>query len=185
MPKKKVARKYAKPKSIVEGGFRRVTKSELRKLGYSERSALYTKADVKNPTKFVTRADIRKVQQPLLDAELADVPFHKLKRERIRSLRKKRFKHTYTIYSDYKNFITLEQAIVLTKNFFEFLKKKHKPQGMNTIGLIYNGVDDDFSIQPRYWADRDFVIEELTKMVKKYKKKIQIIFITGWIEQAT
>jgi len=184
MAKRKAA-KYSKPASIVKGGFRRVSKSELKALGYSTRSALYTKADVHVPTRFLTRADIRKVQRPALDAELAELPFFKLKRERIRMLRKKRFKHSYTIYSDYKNYISLEQAITLTENFFDFLKKKHRPTPRNTIGVVYLGADDSFGIQPRYWRDRADVIDELKRMMRKYKKKVQLMFITGWIEQAT
>ena len=83
MKTKKSAPKYANPKSVVKGGFRRVSKAELKALGYSSRSVLYTKQGVSAPSKFLTRADIRKVQQPLKEAELfKSFGFPQIKKER-------------------------------------------------------------------------------------------------------
>lgn len=186
MPKR--AAKYAKPASVVKSGFRRVSKGELKALGYSARSVLYTKSDVRHPTKFLTRADIVKVQRPLQEKELREKfgTFSKVKRERIQAARRKIFRHTHAVYSDYQKPVTLEQAIALTENFFAFLEKKYHPVWRNAIGLIYKGLDDDFSIQPRLWRDRQkLVIDTLKSMLKKYKAKMRIIFIIGWIEQGS
>ncbi len=186
MPKK--ITKYAKPAQVVKAGFRRVSKNELQALGYSKRSVLYTKSGVQFPTKFLTRADVVKVQKPLKEKELQQKfgSFSQIKRERIKAARRKIFRHTHTVYSDYQRPITLEQAIALTENFFEFLEKKYNPTWRNAIGLIYKGLDDDFSIMPRLWRDRKvLVIEHLKKMLKKYKAKMRIIFIIGWIEQGS
>lgn len=186
MKTKKSAPKYANPKTVVKGGFRRVTKSELKALGYSAKSALYTKADNRHPNKFLTRADIRKVQQPIKDTELFKAfRFPQIKKERILAARRKIVRHTHTVYSDFLKPVTLEQSIVLTQKFFDYLQKRYNPTWRNQIGLIYKGVDDDFSIQPRLWRDRDgLIIQHLKKMLKKYKAKMQIIFIIGWIEQS-
>lgn len=183
----KQAPKYAQPKQVVKSGFRRVTKSELKALGYSTKSALYTKAGVANPTKFVTRADIRAVQGPLKEKELfKSFGFPQIKKERIKAARRKIFRHTHTIYSDYLKPITLQMAITLTEKFFNFLESRYHPTWRNQIGIIYKGVDDDFSIQPRLWRDRQgMFIEHLKRMLKKYKAKMQIVFIIGWIEQGT
>lgn len=187
MRTQKQAVKYANPKGVVKGGFRRVTKQELKLLGYSTRSALYTKAGVTHPNKFLTRADIRKVQEPLKEKELFKTfRFPQVKKERIKAARRKIIRHTHTVYSDFMKPVTLEQATTLTEKFFEFLEKRYHPTWRNQIGLIYKGVDDDFSIQPRLWRDRKgLVIDHLKKMLKKYKAKMQIIFIIGWIEQSS
>lgn len=187
MKTKKTAPKYAKPESIVKGGFRRVSKAELKSLGYSARSVLYTKQGVSHPTKFLTRADVRKVQQPVKDKELFNTfKFSQIKRERIKAARRKTYRHTHTVYGDYMHPVSLDEAIMLTENFFVFLRKKYNPTWRNQIGLIYKGVEDDFSIQPRLWRDRKaLVIDKLKGMVKKYKAKMRIIFILGWIEQAS
>lgn len=184
MPTKQ-APKYSNPKAVVKGGFRRVSKNELKALGYSARSVLYTKAGVTSPNKFLTRSDIKKVQEPLRNLELSGkYKFGKIGRERIRAARRKIFRHTYTLYSDYMRPITLQMAIDLTEKFFDFLEKKHNPTWRNQIGIIYKGVEDDFSIMPRLWRDRQkLVIDHLKKMLKKYKAKMQIIFVLGWIEQ--
>lgn len=187
MKTNKSAPKYANPKSVVKGGFRRVSKSELKALGYSSRSVLYTKQGVTAPNKFLTRADIRKVQAPLKEKELfKSFGFPQVKKERIKAARRKIVRHTHAIYSDYMQPVTLEQSITLTEKFFDFLEKKYNPTWRNQIGIIYRGVDDDFSIQPRLWRDRKtLVIDSLKKMLKKYKAKMQIIFIIGWIEQSS
>lgn len=184
---KKLAPKYAKPKSVVQSGFRRVTKSELKALGYSTKSALYTKAGVEHPTKFLTRSQIRAVQTPLKEKELfKSFHFPQVKRERIKAARRKLFRHTHTVYSDYLKPINLSQAITLTEKFFDFLQTRYNPKPLNQIGMIYKGVGDDFSIQPRLWRDRySLLIENLKRMLKKYKAKMQIIFIIGWIEQSS
>lgn len=186
MKTQKRAPKYSNVKQVVGGGFRRVSKAELKALGYSTRSALYTKAGVTHPSKFLTRADIRKVQQPLKDKELFQAfRFPQVTKERIKAARRKIVRHTHTVYTDYLKPVTLEQAITLTQKFFEFLEKRYHPTWRNQIGMIYKGVDDDFSVQPRLWRDRkNLIIDHLKKMLKKYKAKMQIIFIIGWIEQS-
>jgi hypothetical protein len=181
----KSAPKYSNVKTVVKGGFRRVTKAELKALGYSTKSALYTKGDVSHPSKFLTRADIRKVQEPVREKELfQSFHFSQIKRERIQAARRKIFRHTHAVYSDYLKPVTLQQAITLTQKFFDYLERKYHPTWRNQIGLIYKGVDDDFSLQPRLWRDRkELIIDRLTQMLKKYKAKMQIVFIIGWIEQ--
>lgn len=183
----KSAPKYASPKRIVKGGFRRVKKSELQALGYSPKSVLYTKAGVSKPTRFLTRADIKKVQQPARDAEIfRNYPFPQVKKERIKAARRKIIRHTHTIYSDYQKPITLTQAIELTEKFFEFLTKKYNPKWRNQIGVIYIGNDDEFSLQPRLWRDRkELILDRLKQMMKRYKAKMQIVFMVGWIEQSS
>lgn len=187
MKANKKAPKYANPKSVISDGFRRVSKAELKALGYSARSVLYTKQGVTNPTKFLTRTDIRKVQQPLKEKELFQkFKFPQIKRERIKAARRKIFRHTHTVYSDFMKPVTLEQAITLTEKFFDFLKNKYNPTWRNQIGMIYKGVEDDFSLQPRLWRDRqDLIIDSLKRMIRKYKAKMKIIFIIGWIEQGS
>lgn len=183
---KRQAPKYFRPSEIIKAGYRRVTKSELKDLGYSPRSALYTKAGIKKPKKFVTRRDIKIVKEPERLHRIAKgTPFRLIKSERIRSLKKKRFKHLYTVYSDYKKPISLSVAIDLVTQFFDMLKAKHHPIERNTIGIIFMGENDDFSIQPRYWRDRDDVLDELRRMLEQYKSTIKLNFIVGWIEQAT
>ena len=187
MPTIKRAPKYANPKSVVKGGFRRVTKDELKALGYSTRSVLYTKIGVERPTKFLTRADVRKVQEPLKDAELFTLfHFPKISRERIKAARRKIYRHTYAVYSDFVRPITLQQAITLTERFFEFLEKQHNPTWRNQIGVIYMGADDSFSLQPRLWRDRkELIIDRLREMLTRYKAKMSINFVMGWIEQGS
>lgn len=186
MKTKKLTRKYSDVKSVVKSGFRRVTKSELKALGYSTKSALYTKAGVTHPNRFLTRADIRKVQEPLKDKELFNVfKFPQIKKERIRAARRKIIRHTHTLYYDFLKPVTLEQSITLTEKFFTYLENKYHPTWRNQIGIIYKGVDDDFSLQPRLWRDRQkLIIDQLKRMIRKYKAKMQIIFIIGWIEQS-
>jgi hypothetical protein len=186
VPTIKQAPKYANAVGVVKSGFRRVSKAELKRLGYSQKSALYTKAGVANPKKFVTRADIRHVQEPLKEKELFQAfHFPQVKKERIKAARRKIVRHTHTVYSDYLKPVSLGQAITLTEKFFEYLQKRYSPTWRNQIGLIYKGVDDDFSLQPRLWRDRQpLILDALKKMLKKYKAKMQIIFIIGWIEQS-
>lgn len=178
--------KYSNPKRVVKEGYRRATKSELKDLGYSPRSVLYTKKDVKNPTKFLTRADVSTVLKPLREKQIySKFGFSEIKRERIRAARRKIFRHTFAVYSDYKNPLTLTQAIDKTNEFLDFLKVKFNPTERNQLGIIYKGDGDDFSIQPRLWRDRkSLIIETLETMLKKYKAKIKIIFIIGWLEQS-
>lgn len=177
--------KYKNPKNAIQRGIRRVTKAELAELGYSPRSVLYTSASAKKPKKILTRSDVKKYQEPLKDLKLRELfGFSKLKRERIRSLRRKLFRHTYSVYSDYLKPISLQVAIELTEKFFEFLEQKHNPTELNQIGMIFKGSDDDFSIQPRLWRDRKIlIIDKLKQMMSEYKAKLEIIFILGWIEQ--
>lgn len=186
MKTNKSAPKYGNVKNVVRQGFRRVSKSELKALGYSTKSALYTKQGVTHPSKFLTRADIRKVQEPLKEKELFEsFHFSQIKRERIQATRRKLFRHTHAVYSDYLKPVTLQQAITLTEKFFEFLEKRYNPTWRNQIGMIYKGIDDDFSLQPRLWRDRyKLIIDKLQSMLKKYKAKMQIVFIIGWIEQS-
>ena len=100
--------------------------------------------------------------------------------------RRKLFRRTFAVYSNYMKPVSLTQAIELTEKYFDFLKKKFNPTWRNQIGMIYLGVDDDFSLQPRLWRDREtLIIDKLRTMLKKYKAKMQIIFIIGWIEQST
>lgn len=193
----KQAPKYAQPKRIVKSGFRRVTKSELKALGYSPKSALYTKAGIEHPTKFLTRSQIKEnieyvsPERNPYYAERAQIlkprsEFAEIKKERILAARRKLFRHTHTVYSDYEKPVTLQQAITLTEKFFDFLENRYHPTWRNQIGLIYKGVNDDFSIQPRLWRDRyGLIIDQLKNMLKKYKAKMQIIFIIGWIEQSS
>lgn len=192
----KLAPKYAKPKAVVKSGFRRVTKSELKALGYSTKSALYTKAGVEHPTKFLTRSQIRAVQKPLREKQfVSSERLHKVsryKREQIKGgipKGKKRFKYSYVVYAG--DYITVERAIDYTYNFFEFLKETHHPHKNSQIGMKYegkdaSGVDDAFHLMPRLWSQRIArIIEELKIWIKKYRKGFMINAILGYIEQSS
>lgn len=195
MPTKQ-APKYVNPKTVIKSGFRRVSKSELKALGYSEKSALYTKAGIKNPSKFVTRAQITENLEYVSPAnpyyqvkyerrsEFREFP--QIKKERILAARRKIIRHTHTVYNNYNTPITLASAIDYTEKFFEFLERRYHPTWRNQIGVIYIGVGDEFSIQPRLWRNRqDLVLDHLKRMLKRYKAKMQIRMIIGWIEQSS
>lgn len=179
----KKAPKYSDPKRVVKQGVRRVTKTELKKLGYSQRSVLYVPRNVKNPTKFLTRTDLKKYLPERQGQPKGQ--FTKLSRERIRALKKKRFKHTYTIYSDYKKPINYKQAAILTEQFFQFLQQKHRPVSTNSIGVVYIGIDDSFSRQPVLWQSKETIIERLIEYGERYKKNLRITYIVGWIMQSS
>ena len=169
MPQK--VSKYANPKAVVKGGFRRATKSELKALGYSPRSVLYTKAGVKNPKKFITRADIRAVQRPAQIAEIeATNIFSQLKRDRIKSSSRKLFRYTYSIYSDYLKPINAEQARGLIVKFFNYLQKRFNPHyKKNAVSVEVTAVDTKFYIGPVAWRDRAEILERLTRTLQEYK----------------
>lgn len=179
--------RYSNPERVVRGGLRRATKKELKRLGYSTKSILFTGKDVKNPTKFLTRAEVRKVQEPIKREELAKRGIGYIKKERIRALkRKRRYRYEYAIYSNYLKPITLSVAKQLTIEFLDFLKKEHNPTYKTSIGVIYTGVEDSFGLQPILWQSReDLIIDDLERKIKKYKQKMRIVFILGWIEKAS
>lgn len=208
MKTKKSAPKYAKPKTAVQSGFRRVRKSELKALGYSEKSALYTKADVANPTKFLTRAQITKNLEYVSPAntyyqvkyERINTPtkFHLISRVRIiGGIRHniKRYKYTFAIYSGEGTgkTITLDRAEQLTNEFFEFIQNKYNPTALTEIGVEYFGDNHGIKLMPRLWSQRkSAILDQLRdkrptsdgiRRFQKYESD-NITQIIGWIELA-
>lgn len=107
--------------------------------------------------------------------------FSVMRTEKIESTRRNITRYTYPIYSGLAP-VSTDRIILLTKNFFAFLAKKHKPTDRDQIGVIYIGEQDEFSFQPRLWRDRQaLIIDRLSEMARKYK--FRVVYAIGWIEK--
>lgn len=151
--------RYRNVESIIDTGYRRATKSELRRLGRSEKSVLYTSANTKRATRFFTRNDLYKTN---IDRQIAESGQRDLERVRVR-------KHEFVIYANPDKPLSISGAEKEMRKFFNFLQRRYKMKREYQFGYTYTLADGrTISVSPIIWQNRQSSFERFKDIILEY-----------------
>jgi len=162
--------RYRNHESVIDAGYRRATKSELRRLGRSEKSVLYTSANTKRATRFFTRNDLYKSN---IDRQIAESGQRVLERVRVH-------KHEFVIRSSINKPLNISEVEKEMRKFFNFLQRKYKMKREYQFGYIYTLADGrTISVSPIIWQNRHSSFERFKDIILEYvftkKNKLKVL----------